>query len=71
MSGIVVRVRTFGKRGFQPIKLPKRILLADLLKRLDLNPQTVVARVNGKIVAERERLVNGDSVELIPIVTGG
>ena len=71
MRGIVIRVRTVGKRGFRSIELPKRVVLADLLKRLDLNPQTVVARVNGKIVAERERLVNGDSVELIPIVTGG
>ena len=71
MSGIVIRVRTVGKRGFRSIELPKRAVLADLLKRLDLNPQTVVARVNGKIVVERERLVNGDSVELIPIVTGG
>lgn len=71
MGGIVIRVRTVGGRGFRSIELPKRVMIADLLKRLDLNPQTVVTRVNGKIVVEKERLADGDLVEVIPIVTGG
>lgn len=71
MRGMVVRVRKFGERKFRRIVLPERTKLADLIKRLDLSPQTVVARVNGKIVVERESLADGDRVELIPIVTGG
>ena len=60
-----------GERKHREVKLPKRAKVADLLKVLGLNPQKVVARVNGRIVVEGELLSNGAQVELIPIVTGG
>jgi len=71
MKTIVVSVKILSKRQKQHIKLPTRAKVAGLLDALDLNPQTVVVRCNGKIVTEGERLVSGDLVEIIPIVTGG
>lgn len=71
MKTIAVSVRILPRKQKQRIKLPTQAKITDLLKALDLNPQTVVVRRNGKIIVERERLGSGDLVEVIPIVTGG
>lgn len=51
------------------------ISLNDLVLSLDLNPQALVAEVNGKIVEHStfpdQVLNDGDSVELIRFVGGG
>ena len=51
------------------------ISLNDLVLSLDLNPQSLVAEVNGKIVEHpkfSDQLLNeGDKVELIRFVGGG
>ena len=71
MKTIAVSVRILPKKQKQHIKLPTRATITDLLNALSLNPQTVVVRCNGKIIAGGERLASGDLVEVIPIVTGG
>ena len=71
MKTIVVSVRVLPKKRKKRIKLPTRSNVGGLLKALDLNPQTVVVKCNGKIVTEGERLASGDLVEVVPIVTGG
>jgi len=71
MKTIVVSVRILPEKRKRRIKLPTRSKVAGLLDALDLNPQTVVVRCNGKIVTEGERLASGDLVEVVPIVTGG
>jgi thiamine biosynthesis protein ThiS len=71
MKTIAVSVGVFPGRKKQLIKLPARSKVAGLLKALDLNPQTVIVRCNGKIVAEGELLKSEDQVEIIHIVTGG
>lgn len=51
------------------------ISLNDLVLSLDLNPQALVAEVNGKIIEhssfQDQILGDGDSVELIRFVGGG
>jgi len=64
-------VREAGRRQKREIRVSRRAVVADLLKKLGQNRETVVVRVNGKIVAEEEHLKSGDVVEIIPIVTGG
>jgi thiamine biosynthesis protein ThiS len=71
MNNIAVSVRVFPGRKKQLIKLPARSKVASLLKKLDLNSQTIVVRCNGKIVTEEEPLKSEDWVEIIHIVTGG
>ena len=71
MKTIVVSVRVLPGRQRQRVRLTARSKVAGLLDALDLNPQTVVVRCNGKIVTEGEHLASGDLVEIIPIVTGG
>lgn len=43
----------------------------DLLEDMDINPVTVVTKVNGKIKTEDEELKQGDKVELVSVVSGG
>ncbi len=71
LGGISVKVRIIGQKASRKLKVTPKTRIVDLLEQLGQNRETVVVRLNGKIVAEGERLVNGDSVEILPIVTGG
>jgi thiamine biosynthesis protein ThiS len=56
-----------------PDGIPKT--LTDLLKQLDINQATVVAEINGKIVARQDfsqtQLHSGQRIELVRFVGGG
>ena len=71
MGEITVEVKVIGQRAARKIKVPQKTRIADLLDQLDQNRETVVVRLNGKVVAEEERLADGDSVEILTVVTGG
>lgn len=71
LSGMTLNVRILGHRGARKVRLSKGAKVMDLLEALELSPQIVATRRNGKIVVEEERLASGDLVEIIPIVTGG
>jgi len=71
MKGIIITVKLYGQRKTKRLRLTQGAKIADLLKRLNYNPDVVAVRCNKKIVPEEERLTNGDIVEIIPIVTGG
>lgn len=71
MGEIAVKVKIIGQRVTREVRVPQKTSIADLLNRLGQNRETVVVRLNGKIVAEEEHLTDGDSVEILPVVTGG
>ncbi|MDI6642847.1 MAG: sulfur carrier protein ThiS [Candidatus Hodarchaeaceae archaeon] len=71
LGEITVKVRVIGQRATRKVRVAQKTRAADLLNQLGLNRETVVVRLNGKIVAEEERLADGDSVEILPVVTGG
>ncbi len=56
-----------------PDGLPKTLI--ELLKQLDINQATVVAEINGKIVAREDfsqtRVSPGQRIELVRFVGGG
>jgi thiamine biosynthesis protein ThiS len=68
---ISVKVKIVGQRSAREVRVPQKTRIADLLNRLGQNRETVVVSLNGKIVAEEERLADGDSVEILTVVTGG
>lgn len=43
----------------------------ELLKKLKINPVTVLVVRNGKIVLEDEVLKDGDKVKILSVVSGG
>ncbi len=71
MKDIEVRVKIAGQKSARKTVVAPRATVADLLNRLGQNRETVVVRLNGRIIAEEERLRSGDQVEILPVVTGG
>jgi len=45
--------------------------VAELLLQLKINPQTVLIVRNNQVITEDEKLKNGDSLELLSVVSGG
>ena len=71
MGKIKVRIKVIGQTSARSLKFDARTTVADLLSKIDQNRETVVVRLNGKIIAEEEGLKSGDLIEILPIVTGG
>ncbi|MEM2890108.1 MAG: sulfur carrier protein ThiS [Candidatus Hadarchaeum sp.] len=68
---VEIKVKIAGQRSSRRLKVASGTTIAELLKRIGQNRETVVVRLNGRIVAEEERLKRGDLVEILPVVTGG
>ncbi|MEA4956814.1 hypothetical protein SDC9_07357 [bioreactor metagenome] len=45
--------------------------IKDILNEMDLSSETVVAKKNGDIVIEDEKINDGDEIQLIKIIYGG
>lgn len=45
--------------------------VAELLRKINMNPETVIVSVNGKIVPEQTKLKASDKVEVLRVVSGG
>lgn len=71
MRTIAVRTRIIGEGRTRVVRLRYGSTALDLLKKIGLNRETVIVRINGRISPEEERLKGGDSVEILKIVTGG
>lgn len=68
---VEIKVKIAGQRSSRKLKVSPGTTIAEVLKEIGQNRETVVVRLNGRIVAEEERLKNGDLVEILPVVTGG
>ena len=45
--------------------------IKDILEDMDLSSETVVAKKNGEVVVEDEKIEDGDEIQLIQIIYGG
>jgi len=45
--------------------------IRDILEEMDLSSETIVAKKNGDIVIEDEKIEDGDEIQLIQIIYGG
>jgi sulfur carrier protein len=59
----------------EPQSFPSDTTVADLLKKLELNPQFVAVEVNLELVPRtnhsQQQLAEGDRVEIVTLVGGG
>ena len=53
------------------LELPKGARILDVLKKLGLNREMHVVKLNGEVVVEEEALRDGDVLEVIRVVSGG
>lgn len=45
--------------------------VADLLKKLNLNPVTVIVAKNGELVMESEKINENDNIKIFSVISGG
>ncbi len=59
---------TFRNKKFE---VKDNITARDALKRLNIDPESVLVTVNGKLVTDDVILRQGDRVKLVAVVSGG
>lgn len=67
----VIRVKVLGRGIEKEVEWREGMTVKDLLKEVGFNTESAIARVNGRIALEDERVEDGAQVEVIPVVSGG
>ena len=52
-------------------KKGKGSTVADVLRSVEINPQNVLVRIEGSIVADDRKVKNGQKLEALKVVSGG
>jgi len=66
-----VKVKQLGKEGHSSFEFEGETRITDLLDSIDKNSEEVVVKRNEKIVSKEEKVKNGDSIVIVPIISGG
>jgi len=67
----MIRVRVLGRGIEREVEWQKGMTVADVLREVGFNTESAIAKVNGRVALEEERVNDGDYVEVIPVVSGG
>ncbi len=66
-----VKVVLIPENSEKELEIPEGSKVLDVLKKLGLNRETHVVKLNGEIVVEEESVREGDVLEIIRVVSGG
>jgi len=68
-----MKIRAFYDREQKEhvVELPERSTVADLLKKINLNPVAVIVSRNNTIILEQEALHGNDDVKIYSVISGG
>ena len=68
-----IKVRVFIDRENKNIKLDleNNSIVTDLLKKLNINPVTVIVSRNNELILEDEKLNNNDEIKILSVISGG
>ncbi|MBI2101178.1 MoaD/ThiS family protein [Candidatus Woesearchaeota archaeon] len=53
------------------LKLENNSQVIDLLKKLKINPVTVIVSRNNELILEDERLKDNDEIKILSVISGG
>ena len=53
------------------LELDNNSSVADLLKKLNINPVTVIVSRKNELVLEDEKLSNNDEIKVLSVISGG
>ncbi len=67
----MIKVRVLGRGIETEIEWRKGMTVAEVLKEVGFNTESAIARVDGRVALEDDRVNDGASVEVIPVVSGG
>lgn len=63
-----MRIKVFlGKDGERSLEIQKNQTIESALKKLKINPQTVIVMKNGEVVTEQETLKKGDELKILRV----
>ena len=51
--------------------LENNSIVSDLLKKLNINPVTVIVSRNNELILEDEKLNNDDEIKILSVISGG
>jgi thiamine biosynthesis protein ThiS len=68
-----MRIKIFFERDSKQksLEIPKGQTIESLLKKLRINPQTVIVVKNGEVVPEQETLQEKDTLKILSVKLGG
>jgi len=67
----MIRVKVLGRGIEREVEWRKGMKVADVLREVGFNTESAIAKVNGRIALEDEKIEDGAMVEVIPVVSGG
>ncbi|WP_297471024.1 MoaD/ThiS family protein [Thermococcus sp.] len=67
----MIRVKVLGRGIEKEVEWRKGITVKDILREVGFNTESAIARINGRVVLEDEKVEDGTEVEVIPVVSGG
>ncbi len=69
----MINVRVFIDRENKnkTLDLDNISIVADLLKKLNINPVTVIVSRNNELILEDEKLKNNDEIRILSVISGG
>ncbi|MBP1912190.1 MoaD/ThiS family protein [Thermococcus stetteri] len=67
----MIKVKVLGRGIEKEIEWQKGVTVADVLRAVGFNTESAIARVNGRVTLEEEKVEDGAYIEVIPVVSGG
>ena len=71
MGKISVKIFVDRDNTNKSVELDNNASVTDLLKKLDINPVTVIVARNNELILEDERLNNNDEIKMLSVISGG
>ena len=71
MTKINVNVFIDRENKNSTLELNNNTLLIDLLKKLNINPVSVIVSRNNELMLEDEKLKNNDEIKILSVISGG
>lgn len=71
MSSIQVNVFIDRENKSSTLELENNSIVADLLKKLKINPVTVIVSRKDELILEDETLNDNDEIKILSVISGG
>ena len=67
----MIKVKVLGRGIEKEVEWRKGMNVVDILREVGFNTESAIARIDGRVVLEEEKVEDGVTVEVIPVVSGG
>ena len=71
MQEINVKVFVDSQNQEKIVELSNNSIVNDLLKKLEINPVTVIVSRNNELILEDEKLNHNDEIKILSVISGG